>query len=135
MPPQNVLIVGTGAIGAFFGSRLASLPQLRVSTICRSNYRAVLNNGLRVTSPLFGDATFRPRHVFSSPDEAKSVKERWDWIFVATKVTGGDGSELLNGIVKDDGQENIVVCQNGLGIEAPYAERFAKSTIISAVTR
>lgn len=132
---QNVLIVGTGAIGAFFASRLASLSSIRVSTICRSNYRAILDNGIRVTSPLFGDTTFRPRHVFASPDEAKSVKERWDWIFVSTKVTGGDGSKLLEGLVNDDGQESIVVCQNGLGIEAPYARRFTKSTIISAVTR
>lgn len=134
MSSQNVLVVGTGAIGAFFASRLATLPSIRVSTICRSNYRAVLDDGIRLTSPLFGDTTFRPRHVFASPDEARTVKDRWDWVFVATKVTG-DGTKLLEGLVKDDGQESIVVCQNGLGIEAPYARRFPKSTIISAVTR
>lgn len=54
---------------------------------------------------------------------------------MSTKVTSGDGAELLQGLLKDDGQESIVVCQNGLGVEAPFAKQFGRSTIVSAVTR
>lgn len=139
MSSHNVLVIGTGAIGGFFASRLASLSKCHVSTVCRSNYRAVLDNGVRVTSPIFGDTTFRPRHVFSSTDDARKVKERWDWVFVATKVTGDDVSKLLEGLVTDHGDvgTGIVVCQNGLAVEEPYWRRFGGGTrtMLSAVTR
>ena len=46
--PTNILIVGAGAIGAFYASRLALVPGLSVSVICRSNYKAVKANGFQV---------------------------------------------------------------------------------------
>lgn len=135
----TVLFVGTGAIGGFFASRLASVANIKVSTVCRSNYNAVRSNGIRVTSPLFSDTTFRPENVFASIDEAKSTKKEqnmsFDYFFISTKVLPelGDPSALLEGLVDQD--SCIVLSQNGLGIEQPYRERFPKSTIISATTR
>ena len=143
MSSHNVLVLGTGSIGAFFASRLATLPNLSVSTICRSNYKAVLENGIRLTSPIYKESTFRPTHVFSSPEDAKRVRHErklsWDYFFVATKVLrdegSGDPSELLEGLVGEDDEAQIVVCQNGLGVEDPYWRRFPGRTILSVVTR
>ena len=44
----NILIFGAGAIGAFYGSRLAQGKDVEVSVICRSNYNAVKQSGFQV---------------------------------------------------------------------------------------
>lgn len=136
---QNILVVGTGAIGGFFASRFASVAGTNVSVVCRSNYNAVLNGGLRVTSPLFGDTTFRPTFTFANPDDARAHTQKqrlsWHWLLISTKVLPelGDPSQLLEGLVDKD--SSIVLMQNGLGIEAPYHKRFPHSPIVSATTR
>ncbi|KAJ4337683.1 hypothetical protein N0V95_008264 [Ascochyta clinopodiicola] len=132
--PTNVLIVGAGAIGAFYASRLALVPGLSVSVICRSNYKAVKANGFQITSPQYGNYTFTPTHTFPNPDAAREEKIQWDYIVVSTKALPdvSDDSEILEGLVGDD--TAIVLIQNGLGVEEPYARRFPNAAICSAVT-
>lgn len=144
-PPQRILIVGTGAIGAFFASRLSTISGLKISTICRSNFNAIKSHGIRVTSPIFKDYTFKPEYTFSSAEEARKVRDateglRWDFLLVSTKVLPeevvGDPGELVDGLV--DGESSLVVCQNGLGVEEAYWRRFGgrkKNAIVSMVTR
>jgi ketopantoate reductase len=74
--PTNILIVGAGAIGAFYASRLALVPGLSVSVICRSNYKAVAASGFQITSPQYGDDTFTPTHTFANPAEALGLHHR-----------------------------------------------------------
>lgn len=136
--PTRVLLVGAGAIGAFFGSRLAAVPHVLVSALCRSNYKAVKANGLRITSPKFGDYTFKPEYTFGSPEDARQTKRErgltWDYLLVATKVLPdvSDDSELLEGLINDG--TSIVLIQNGLAIEEAYRKRFPQATVLSAVT-
>ncbi|KAK4623865.1 hypothetical protein CLAFUW4_05701 [Fulvia fulva] len=132
--PTRILIVGAGAIGAFYGSRLACAPNTAVSALCRSNFKAVKANGFKVTSPKYGEQVFRPEHVFSSPDEARKANIKWDYLLVATKALPdvSDDSALIEGLVSDG--TSIVLVQNGLGVEEPYQERFPKASILSAVT-
>lgn len=136
--PTRILLVGAGAIGAFFASRLASVPNVVVSALCRSNYKAVKSNGFRITSSYYGDYTFRPEFTFSSPDEARRVKREkgltWDYLLVTTKALPdvSDDSALLEGLV--DQKSSIVLVQNGIGIEEPYHRRFSGNTILSGVT-
>lgn len=132
--PTNILIVGAGAIGAFYASRLAVVPGISVSVICRSNYKAVKANGFKITSPQYGDYTFTPAHTFPNPDAARKQNIQWDYIVVSTKALPdvSDDSEILEGLV---GKETaIVLIQNGLGVEEPYARRFPGTIICSAVT-
>jgi 2-dehydropantoate 2-reductase len=132
--PTNILIVGAGAIGAFYASRLALVPSLSVSVICRSNYKAVKASGFQVTSPQYGDYTFIPTHTFANPDEARKSNTAWDYIIVSTKALPdvSDDSEILTGLVGPN--TAIVLIQNGLGVEEPYAKRFPNAVICSAVT-
>lgn len=130
-----VLIVGAGAVGAFYGSRLAQLQDVQVSVVCRSNYKAVKANGFSVSSPTYGSYNFVPHHTFPNPKEAVESKINWDYIIVSTKALPdiSDDSEILEGLVKE-GYSSIVLVQNGLGIEEPYRTRFPSSKILSAVT-
>ncbi|OQO20831.1 hypothetical protein B0A51_13938 [Rachicladosporium sp. CCFEE 5018] len=132
--PTRVLIVGAGAVGAFYGSRLATTPNILVSALCRSNYKVVAQSGFRVTSPKFPDYTFRPQHTFASPAEARNAKVHWDYLLVSTKALPdvSDDSELLEGLVGDG--TAVVLVQNGIGVEAPYLQRFPGATVLSAVT-
>lgn len=136
MCPRNILVIGTGAIGAFYASRLSTVSGTRVSAVCRSIYNAIKKNGIRVTSPVFGDTIFNPAFTFGSVVEARETKDRerlsWDYLIVTTKVLGNP-SALAEGLVDD--KSSIVVFQNGLGIEEPYRKRSSSSPIISAVTR
>lgn len=130
----NILIVGAGAIGAFYASRLALIPCTAVSVICRSNYRAVKTNGFRVTSPQYGDYSFTPTNTFANADEARKSGIQWDFTVVSTKALPdvSDDSAILEGLVGE--KTAIVLIQNGLGVEEPYAKRFPHATICSAVT-
>lgn len=132
--PTNILIVGAGAIGAFYASRLALVPGLSVSVICRSNYSAVKAHGFQITSPQYGDYTFTPTHTFANPAEARASNTTWDYIVVSTKALPdvSDDSEILEGLVSAN--TAIVLIQNGLGVEDPYAARFPGVVICSAVT-
>ncbi|KAF8848853.1 2-dehydropantoate 2-reductase [Acephala macrosclerotiorum] len=135
----NILIVGAGAVGAFYASRLAQVPNVQVSVICRSNYKAVATNGFSITSPQYGSYTFTPQHTFANPKEAREANIEWDYIVVSTKALPdvSDDSAILEGLVKNgDGDRNtaIVLIQNGLGVEEPYAKRFPTAIILSAVT-
>jgi 2-dehydropantoate 2-reductase len=127
--PTQILIVGAGAIGAFYASRLATVPDVAVSVICRSNYSAVKSHGFRITSPQYGDYTYTPTHTFP-----RKANIQWDYIVVSTKALPdvSDDSEILEGLVGDN--TAIVLIQNGLGVEDPYMKRFPKAAICSAVT-
>lgn len=132
--PIRILLVGAGSIGAFFGSRLATVSSVLVSALCRSNYNAVKTNGFRVTSPKYGDNTFKPEYTFSSPEEARKFRLNWDFLLVATKALPdvSDDSTLLEGLVGE--KTSIVLVQNGIGIEEPYWKRFPRTPVLSAVT-
>ncbi|KAK5118282.1 hypothetical protein LTR62_002795 [Meristemomyces frigidus] len=131
--PTRVLIIGAGAIGAFYGSRLATAPHTLVSALCRSNYTAVKTHGFQVTSPIYGSTTFRPERVFENVLEAQRSGLRFDFLLVATKALPDvdDDSRLLEGLVGS--QTSIVLVQNGVGIEESYQKRSPRTSIITAV--
>lgn len=132
--PIEVLIFGAGAVGAFYGSRLAQAPNVKVSCVCRSNYKAVASNGFSVSSPQYGDYKWKPTRVFANPKEAEASGVKWEYIVVSTKALPdvSDDSKQLEGLVHD--KTAVVLIQNGLGVEDAYAKRFPSASILSAVT-
>jgi 2-dehydropantoate 2-reductase len=132
--PVKVLIVGAGAIGAFYGARLSLASSCLVSALCRSNYKAVKANGFSVTSSQFESHTFKPAQTFANADEARKSNTQWDYLLVSTKALPdvSDDSNLLQGLVGP--KTASVLVQNGLGVEEPYAKRFPHAIILSAVT-
>jgi 2-dehydropantoate 2-reductase len=127
MPNPRVLVVGTGAIGGYYGGRLAQAGA-RVSVVSRSDYDVVRDNGIQVKSFL-GDFKYRPEQVLRRASEYDC---RADYIIVATKVLPEvDVYELIREAVGPE--TTIVLIQNGIEIEGPFVKAFPDNEVISAV--
>lgn len=110
-PHPRIGIIGTGAIGGFYGLMLARAGY-DVHFLLRSEYEAVRQNGLHVNSAVHGslhlDAVQAYRHAADMP--------KCDWLLVCAKSTSNP--ELAPLIVEAAGEDaKVVVLQNGLGIE------------------
>jgi 2-dehydropantoate 2-reductase len=126
MKPR-ILVVGTGAIGGFYGGKLAQAGA-SVSTLCRSDYEVVKSKGITVTS-ILGDFHFTPEKVIRDLGEYSPLP---DYILVGLKVLPEiDTAEIIKEVV---GSETaIVLLQNGVEIEEPVARAFPDNEIISGL--
>lgn len=136
--------MGTGAVGAFYGSRLHRPPNgALVSVTCRSNYSAVKTHGLQLDTHSFGSYHFSPHAVFPSIDDAAKAGcdgqgKPFDFVVVATKALPGivDDAELIAPLLDKDttARTSVVLIQNGVGVEHVHRKRFPRNPILSAVT-
>lgn len=127
MKNTKVLVVGTGAIGSFYGGKLHQAGA-EVSTLCRSDYDKVKNEGIHITSVL-GDFNFMPHEVVKNIEDYSSTP---DYLLITTKVLPGiDIKKLIKSRV---GKETaIVLIQNGINIEEPIKEAFPENELISGL--
>jgi len=126
MKPKIVL-VGTGAVGSFYCGKLAQAGA-NVSTVCRSDYDAVKNNGISIKSVL-GDSHFKPDQVIKDISDYRGEP---DYIVVATKVLPEiDVPQLIR--EKINKNTTIVLLQNGINIEKPLTNAFPGNEIISGL--
>lgn len=133
--------MGAGAVGLFYGSRLHQ-PQANVlvSLVCRSNYNAIKTNGVKLQTHSFGDYTFIPENIFNSVQQAADRLQgdgHWDYVVVTTKALppsdpSTSEANLIRPVISKG--TTIVLIQNGIGIEKPYADTFPENTLLSAVT-
>ncbi len=126
MQPR-ILIVGTGAIGGFYGGKLTQAGA-SVSTLCRSDYELVKSKGITVTSTL-GNFHFTPEKVIRDLGEYGPPP---DYILVGLKVLPEiDTAKIIKEVV--GAETAIVLLQNGVEIEEPVARAFPDNEIISGL--
>jgi len=124
----NVLVIGAGAVGALFGSALAT-QGARVSVVCRSDYDVVSREGYAIRSELFGDHRFRPHRVYRDVSECT---ESPDYVLLAVKVLPNiDRIALLRPVV--GANTAIVLIENGIDIEAEIAAAFPHNELLSSL--
>lgn len=137
MAPK-ILIFGTGSIGGAYAVILSrAVPAADITVICRSNFDAVAENGITLHSSL--PAWGRDLHV--EPSVARSVADAveaskgipFDFILVTSKALSTTPStpELIQPAVTP--KTTIVLIQNGINIEAPFANLFPENPILSTV--
>lgn len=114
MTKRTYAIIGTGALGGFYGARLQRAG-IETHFLARSDYEHMRQHGL-VCESIDGDFTLPSVHAYR---EAREMP-RCDVVCVALKTTQNHLlPELLPPVVKDDGV--VLVMQNGLGIEDDVA--------------
>lgn len=103
-------VIGTGALGGFYGGMLAKAGQ-EVHFLFRSDFEYVQKHGLRVDS-ILGDFHLSEVKAYKSPADMPKC----DVVLVCLKTTGNHHlPEMLRQIVHPESV--IVLLQNGLGLE------------------
>jgi 2-dehydropantoate 2-reductase len=123
-----IAIIGAGAVGAYYGGRLAQHGH-DVHFLLRGDYAAVNKNGWTIRS-CDGDFTLPPESVHAYDDPAKMPKA--DLIIVTLKTTANDQFEPLIAPMIKDGT-SILTLQNGLGNEERLAELFGAGRILGGM--
>ncbi|MBK1832629.1 2-dehydropantoate 2-reductase [Roseibacillus ishigakijimensis] len=108
MEIRSVAIVGAGAVGSYYGCRIAQTGR-EVRFLLRSDYETVCQEGFRISS-CEGDFDFPQPQVFRSPQELGPV----DLVIVAWKATAnGAAREVISPLLHEE--TRILTLQNGLG--------------------
>ncbi|KAI1306118.1 2-dehydropantoate 2-reductase [Xylaria venustula] len=127
----NILVYGLGAIGSFYAFILSRATNVRLTVVARSNYDAVKNNGLSITSENHGNHIVKPHRVVKTPAEAEST---FDYIVCAHKAIDQAAVPEQLAPALDETNTTIVIIQNGVGNEEPFRVAFPGASILSCVT-
>ncbi|MBM7059400.1 putative 2-dehydropantoate 2-reductase [Pseudomonas sp. UL073] len=104
-------IIGTGAIGGFYGLLLARAG-FDVHFLLRSEYDAVAERGLLLNSAVHGALTLHPVQAYRSAADLPPC----DWLLVGTKTTSNPELAPVIAAAAAEGAK-VVLLQNGLGVE------------------
>lgn len=119
-------ILGTGALGGFYGAKLQKAGN-EVHFLVNSDYQQVIKHGLTIESK---DGDFQLPQVQAYNDIEKMPI--CDVLIIAIKTTQNHLlSQILPPLVKDD--SIVLVLQNGLGIETEIAEIVSNVNIIGGL--
>lgn len=111
MQRLRIGIVGTGAIGGFYGLMLAKAGH-DVHFLLRSEYQAVVASGLRLNSAVHGQLHLQPVQAWGDPAEMPPC----DWLLVGAKTTSN--AQLAPVITRlSRPGTRVVLLQNGLAVE------------------
>lgn len=114
-------IIGTGAIGGFYGVMLARAG-FDVHFLLRSEYSAVVDNGLRVESAPHGVLTLNSVQAYASAEDMPPC----DWLLVGAKTTSN--AALAPAIIQAAAPgAKVLLLQNGLDVEDSLRERLPDS--------
>lgn len=104
-------IIGTGAIGGFYGMLLARAG-FDVHFLLRSEYPAVAAQGLQLDSQIHGALHLQPVQAYSQVEDMPAC----DWLLVGAKTTANaELAPLINRAAAQGAR--VVLLQNGLGVE------------------
>lgn len=121
--PQSprIGIIGTGAIGGFYGLMLARAG-FDVHFLLRSEYAVVSEQGLRVNSGVHGALHLHPVQAYAQAADMPPC----DWLLVGTKSTGNvELAPTLAQVAAPDAK--VVLLQNGLDVEDSLREHLPAS--------
>lgn len=104
-------IIGTGAIGGFYGLMLARAGY-DVHFLLRSEFAVVSERGLRVDSAVHGELRLNPVQAYQDAAQMPPC----DWLLVGAKTTSNaDLAPLIARAAAPN--TKVVLLQNGLGVE------------------
>lgn len=109
--PPRIGIIGTGAIGGFYGVMLARAG-FDVHFLLRSEFSAVAEGGLQLHSAPFGALTLNPVQAYNRAEDMPPC----DWLLVGAKTTSN--RELAPAIIQAAAAgAKVLLLQNGLDVE------------------
>ena len=123
----KIAIVGCGAVGLFYGAKLALSGQ-NVHFLMRSDYEHVKRKGIKIESIKNKNEYLSNPLVYNSPHEIGPC----DLVIIAIKATDNNSLENLIPPLLNK-ETTILTLQNGLGNEQFLAERFGQNRIMGGL--
>jgi len=123
----NISIIGTGAIGGFYGIMLAQLGH-HLHFLLHSDYAYVKAHGLTLQSDVYGEININNANFYHEANEMPVS----DIVIVALKTT--QNKEVLPKVIPyiADEHSTVILIQNGLGMEEELATWFPHLQIAGA---
>ncbi|KAJ3795954.1 ketopantoate reductase PanE/ApbA-domain-containing protein [Lentinula aff. detonsa] len=123
MAQQEILVVGTGAVGTIYAYSLHQSDKVRLTVVARGNYELVQEHGMYIKSHRFGNVeAWKPDRVVNSISSA--ADRQYSHVILATKCvpevikTSEILKPLLSAPYSDRFEQPVyVLLQNGLNIE------------------
>lgn len=110
--PSSIAVVGSGAVGGYYGARLWETGQHDVTFHMRGeHYRKSKSDGLNVTS-VNGDI-FIPPDVLKATEDTSTIG-KVDWVIVALKSSALDAIPALIEPLLEPGRTRVLAIMNGL---------------------
>ncbi len=126
---MKTLVIGAGAVGLYFSSRLAQAGA-DVAVVARRDYEAATRQGGFQIHSDRGEYFFAPHAILHDPSEYEGIA---DVVIVASKLLSGtDRVGMLKKCVRDDRTSIMLIC-NGIDVEREVAEAFPKNPVLSCV--
>lgn len=126
MSTRSYAIIGTGAIGGFYGAKLQQIG-MDVHFLLHGDYEHVCRRGLLIESPT-GSFTLSTVKAYNNPQQMPAC----DVVIVALKTTQNHLlPQLLPPVIKEDSV--ILILQNGIGVEPAIAQIVNSKPVIGGM--
>ena len=123
---MRILVVGAGAVGGYFGGRLAQAGRDVTFLVRAKRAEELQSKGLRIVSP-YGDLTLLPKTI-----EASRISTPYDVILLSVKSYSL--ASAINDFAPAVGPETMIVpVLNGMRHMDLLAERFGKKAVLGGV--
>jgi 2-dehydropantoate 2-reductase len=123
---MRILIVGAGAVGGYFGGRLAQAGRDVTFLVRPSRAKQLSRDGLRIISP-HGDAVFTPKLV-----SADKIDKPYDLVFLSVKAYALETA--INDFAAAVGPETMILpVLNGMRHIDILTKRFGEHAVIGGV--
>jgi 2-dehydropantoate 2-reductase len=124
---MRILVVGAGAVGGYFGGRLAQAGRDVTFLVRPQRAEQIQAQGLQITSPMHGDFTARPKTI-----TAAEIASPYDVIFLSVK------SYSLAGAIDDFapavGPETVIIpVLNGMHHMDVLTQKFGEHAVLGGV--
>jgi 2-dehydropantoate 2-reductase len=119
-------VIGTGAIGGYYGAKLARSGQ-EVHFLLRSDYEFVKEHGLQIDS-CDGSFHLDTPYIYNKVEDMPQC----DVVLVCLKsINNSKLEQMLPPLLKDD--TIVVLIQNGIGVEADVQQMFPQAQLVAGL--
>ena len=124
---MRILIIGAGAVGGYFGGRLAQAGRDVTFLVRPKRAEKIQAQGLRILSPKHGDLTLRPKTI-----TAAQIVSSYDIILLSVK--GYDLGAAIHDFAPAVGPRTVIIpVLNGMRHIDVLTERFGKGAVLGGV--
>jgi 2-dehydropantoate 2-reductase len=124
---MRILIVGAGAVGGYFGGRLAQTGRDVTFLVRPKRAEQIQAQGLRILSPRYGDFTVRPKMINDA-----QIASPYDVIFLSVKSYNLAGA--IDDFAPAVGPQTVIFpVLNGMHHMDVLTERFGKEAVLGGV--